>query len=802
MPQGPPPPGLHKDPLQAVERLSTIQIPPYSPDEAFEEAFKALPILSAGGREAARAGERDRRAHNKAVHTLLQGIHKQDWRLAFHEGWSVLYSKDGSHSKLNMETVENLVRLWSIQDEATITADWQTVLEQLLIPAVSREIELQNEHTSVVAAWMWSEISKDTDKARRRALHFWEAFVQHAKEASLGEKRGDPFFLLQIPSNLFSSALVAHYKSSLSIKDFIESFYEHIAVPSGYKPSFALEYIRRTLSRSSNYAASDLDLEELSYWVHQMTLIRIWARVGDQSIRMACSTWRERMHQTAATITWNSLQEALQRLRKGDGYGWLVVDWSTPAASRAGTSDSSSTAEEATLTAVETHSHGSQGDSLQARDIWKQRPQLPIKFTPNIAAEFIRTFMHMDLLAEAESVWNFVESLQLKPNIIMWTALLHSHLHRQDLSAAEAVFAEMDKTADAKPDMTARSILVTAYFRSNEIEAGREAVRDMLTASKSGRERDIITTRVYNNLISGLLWNNNSPELALEVFQRMQDEGTPVDIFTINILLRHYSRRTTFDLKGVTATLETLSRHDLEPDTYTLSMLLDALLLAGRPDAVGKVQQIMESLGVKANTATYGGMINHLVKNAIKTGERHRLSTALELLRQMQASGDSQSRPTEVTYSALIQAFCRYSVIYETSEHLETGESLHDEMLELGIPPNRITYNSLMAAHLAKDNVSKALYYFGEYRQLKNRRTLIGDLEDLGTSDFDANITLRQNVSMRTWQALITGLVDKKRYGIAREVLQEMRELGLELRSPAFQKVASMAMAGGKSNEV
>lgn len=797
-----PPAGVFKDPVQAIERLSTMRMPARSSDKAFDEAFEALPVLAANSREVIKANERERRSHNEAVHKLLQGIAKDNWNTAFHKGWSALYARDGSHAKVNMDTVENLVRLWSVQSEEVIVADWETVLNQLLIPATLREVELQSEHTSVVATWMWSELAKNTATARRRNLTFWTTFVQYATEEGLGEKRGDPFYLLQIPSNLFSSALVAHFVSSATLREFIQSFHDTIAVPSGYKPSFAHEYIRRASERcraqSAETPAISMDQEELGYWLRQMTLIRIWARVGDQSIRMACATWRERMHQAAVTATWGSLQEAVQRTSGDPMHDWVVIDWSTPDR----TSPQEGSNEEVATPPVEDRQdlENERNDShMRGREIWKQRPKLPVQFTPAIAAEFIRTLMHVDLLEEAEAVWNFVESLGLKPNIIMWTALLHGHLHRRDLNAAEAVFREMERTTDAKPDMTVRSLLATAYFRSDEIEAGRQAVMDMLAAASKRDKGDPITTRVYNNLLSGLLWNNNSAELAFQVFNQMQEEGTPVDIYTINILLRHYSRRTTFDLKGVTATLEVLSQNGIQPDTYTLSMLLDALLLAGRPDAVGKVQQIMENLDVQANTATYGGMINHLVKHGIKTGEENRLSTALELLRQMQASGESKTRPTEITYSALIQAFCRFSVIWNSDRHLEMGEALHDEMLELGIPPNRITYNSLMAAHLAKDNVAKALYYFSEYRQLKNRRGLTDELEEMRSAEVDASFTLRHNVSMRTWQALITGLVEKKRYGIAREVLQEMKELGIEIRSPAFQKVASLAMNHGKS---
>ncbi|KAK9900008.1 hypothetical protein P389DRAFT_176885 [Cystobasidium minutum MCA 4210] len=749
-PNPPPPAGIYKDPLHAIERLSTIRTPIQNYNGTLEEALESLPILRADGKEIAAANARERQIHNTAVSKLLYGISKRNWKVAFHQGWSMLYDRDGSHSRLNMDTTENLVRLWSQQTEETKSADWQAVLQKLLIPAAEREVELQNEYDSVIANWILSELAKDSPTGRQRCIEFWTTFIEHAKATSLAEKRGDPFYLLQIPTNLFSSALLAFFHSGSSLKDFIESFYDTIAVPSGFNPAVSMNRVRRLLDRSRGPKAqsllSDEHLEELSYWYSQMPFIRIWGRVGQQSIRLACSTWRERRHQAAISSTWAALKQALQRVSSSQDQDWLVIDWASPEERRE-RSDNTSLAIEENNTAQEVD--GPERTPATGREVWRQRPTLPVQFTPEVAADFIRTFMHVDLLDEAEAAWTFIQSLGLAPNVIMWTALLHGHLHRKDLNAAEAVFREMERNPEAaKPDMTARSILANAYLQAGETVAGREAVQNMLDAAGKGGKDNTITTRVYNNILTGLLWNNNSPEMALEVFQHMQDEGTPVDVYTVNILLRHYSRRNTFNLEGISAVLETLAQHNIEPDTYTLSMLLEALLLAGRPDAVAKVQEVMENLDVQANTATYGGMIDHLVKNSMKTGDQSRLETALQMLRHMQGTGQASTRPTEITYSGLIQGFCRFSVLWNSREHLDTAEALHDEMLQLGIPPNRITYNSLMAAHLAKDNVAKALYFFENYRDLKGRRALPQASAASDSNDLDASTTLRQNVSM------------------------------------------------------
>lgn len=790
-PPGPPPPGVYKDPLAAIERLSTLRTPLQTPDTTFEEALNSLPILRPDGKDIVAAEGRERQVHNNAVNKTLRGIARKDWKQAFHQGWAVLFARNGSHARLNMETTEKLVELWAQQDEATITRDWDQVVDQLLLPTVLREVELHNDHLSSVATWIWRELAKGTDAGKQRVVHFWESLVKYASTTRLAEKRGDPFYLLQIPTNLFTAAMVAHFRSGFSLRYFIASFHDTIAVPGSMSPKGALRAIERELDASP----TSTDRKELAYWLQQMSFIRMWARVGDQSLKKMCHTWRERSHQAAISAAWDGLQEALARSQLEEKEDpWLVIDWSAIEERRARRDKASSREAGAD---DEEGTDGKEATKPSGRDQWAERPTLPVVFTPEIAADFIRTLLHVELVDKAEAAWMFLQSLGLRPNIIMWTALLHGHIERKDLDAVVAVFREMEKTADAKPDTTARSLLATAYLQAGEMEAGRDMVQQMLQASKTSRSKDT-TTRAFNIILDGLFHGDQSPELALQVFQHMQTEGPPPDVYTINMLLNYYSRRKTFSLTGVTTALELLETHNIQPDTYTLSTLLNALLLAGRPDAIGKVQEIMQNLGVQPNRATHGGMINHLVKSALKSGDPQPMDAALEILRRMQSSSNAMTRPSEITYSGIIHGFCRYSALWGSKQHLDTAEAIHDEMIEVGIPPNRVTYNSLMATFLANEDIPKALYYFNKYRAMSDKRAAAENTSESGYDEAGGSQTLRKNVRMRTWQALVTGLVDKKHYQTARAILQEMRELGLVINSPAFQRAAALAFSNGR----
>lgn len=783
------------DPIQAVERLGMPNVP-RSSINIFDELVQRSPVfMPPKQREhVTQIYEASRTTHNEAVHKVLAGLAANDWTMAFHQGWLVLDANQQGHRRVGMRVAEKVVRLWSQQSASTLHADWEITLEKLLLPVALREIELQNEHSSCLADWMFKELQKANPDATKRVLGFWNALTELARKESLGEERGDPYHLLQIPVDMFNAALAAYYIASIPLGKFIRSFADAVAVPAAFAHTVAAKRIKYQLHGRSS---SNSSLASISTWTSQMLLLRIWARAGERSIHAACAMWRSRMHGRAASEFWDALREGLLDVSENEGTRdpWLTVAWDLrPDSSSPGTTGPDSANPPAW--------HDEEFDDGDSAQQWQAersyvRPPLPFQVTPAIIADLVRTLLHLGLRDQVQSVWNYVQQRGWQPPLQMWNALLIGHSHNNDLVAAEAVFKSMQETSSAKPDAIAWATLVSAYFKAKKVDAGLVALKEMMSELKSERPnlQSTITSYVYNTILNSLFWNNVASDLGLQIFEQMQADGVQPDTFTVNILLRYYSRRETFSLDGVTQMLETLSKHNLQPDAYTLSMLLDALVLAGRSDALSRVQEVMHALGVEATTATFSAMISHTVKAAIKHGDPSSLDNATKLLRHMQATQDAKARPTEITYSNIIQGHCRYAVVWNSPGHLEQAERLHDEMIHLGIPANRITYNSLMSAHLAFENISQALEYFNRYRQMKTRRSGLASSDGSTQEDLDAKRTLRNNVPPRTWQTLVTGLVDKKQYSLAQAVINEMQESGLEMRSPAFQKVAAIAFS-------
>ena len=762
---------------------------------------------------------------NDAVYNVHTGVRDGDWHRAFYLGWVRLYSM-GEQDRLDMATTEQLVQLLGKESDYTIIKYWPGILQKLLIPLAKREIE--NDISSYVATFiarMARRASGRDDRWLDRIMQFWRAYVRDVKARDLAHYSGHPHGLLQIPANLFTAVALSYYRAfklrktaQYDLSAFLASCETVIAVPLRFGVTGALG---QTQYYAKDLLADPEDQARLRTWFNQCELYRIWQRHGDEGIRYANVKWRERRNEKATEHLWRQIEEAL---REEGPSSWWSIDWRDEIYRRTKGKDSADS-KHSGVQSTQSWEPADSGDlppvrvdmevplNVDTSVTHRARARLPAKFTPALVSEFIHTFLHLNMPQQAEAVWSFcTEELRLAPTLIMWNARLLGHSAQRDSDAVEKVFMEMETKAGIKADSVSWSILVNSYFRAGKAESGLERMQQLMAnkALRDGSPDGKLPIRVYNVMLNALLWDD-SKETAMQFLANMtsdEPEAPGVDIYTVNILLRYYSRARTFDLAKISETIELVERYKLQPDHYTFTTILDALLRAGRADAVERIQLIMENMQVQANVATYSAIIDHLVKSSKHAESDAGLRAALALLRKMQDSNTpeeaqsaarSVAKPNEITYTSLIQGFARWATDRESPQHFQIAEQLHSEMLSLNIPPNRITYNSLMSASLAAEDVAKALLYFRAHRDMKRKRmsstpanALHATTARLEADDsiLDEAVLMSERIAPRTWQALIAGLVKYKHWGEAKAILEEMKALGIVMDDPSFQKLA------------
>lgn len=798
------------DPARSLERLSTL--PLTTPSKSFLVPDGPFPVE---GTPAGDEAEAERVRMNDAVHNFHVGVQYQDWERAFEHGWTPLFEK-GEQDRVDMLTAERLITLLGRQPDSYVAKHWPTIVERLLVPLARRQVG--SEVSSNVGIYLAKTISRHAGDPTwiRRVVTFWETFNKDVQARHLAEYFGHPSGLLQIPANLFTAVLLNYYQGyalcndpDYSLSAFLRSGHGVIAVP----PRFGVAGAMQVTSQTSKYLASNKEhASALEVWFGQCELYRTWQRQGDYGLRRANDRWRERRSESAAEYLWTQIRSAVRR--PTDPNCWWTIDWRDEVyrnKDKTSAKDGATAAAES-LNSVLDPAQPNEREGSASAPMQGQAVVLPAKFTPALASEFIHTFLHLDMQRQADEVWDFCEKhLGLSPTLIMWNARLLGYSAMRRSTEVERVFMEMETKGGIKADAVSWSILVNSYFRSGRADSGLERMQQMLSnkALRDSQPDGKLPVRVYNIMLNALLWGDSkaAADQFLENMVSDDPEAPGADIYTVNILLRYYSRAKSFDLARISETMELVERYQLEPDHYTFTTILDALLRAGRPDAVDRIQLMMQNMQVQATTATYGAMIHHLIKSSHYAENDVPLQAALSLLRKMQngvASTDGEGapqsvpKPSEITYTSLIQGFARWATDRDSPRHLLVAEQLHAEMLSLHIPPNRITYNSLMTASLAANDIAKAMLYFRAHRDMKRRRSsstpasLIHSSNARVDSDDslqDETVLMSEKISPRTWQALVAGLTKYKHWSEARSILDEMKAAGVTLKSPAFERM-------------
>lgn len=721
------------------------------------------------------------------VRKVLRGLAKDDWHTAL-SGWTALHRDGQKQRELDFQHSEAMVRLLMQLDDAVLARDWDDIKSSILVPVAMREVELQSH--SIIAQWIMKSLRSNLSaSALERIFSFWNAFITEC--GRLRPRTDASRYRVELSNDLFASILAAHFLAGQAgqahplgaLLQFIRTLMPYFAVPEKYHDKASYEYILPLIANQKG--SSDEQRERLSWWCSQMRLVQIWLRAGQAGLKTACARWRERRNSAAAHDMWRLCREALAPLNPADA--WMTIDWTEREANVLAQSDALSPTVHNTSTASRSRYETNSSSNFalpEGVSIDLPNAKLPANFTPALAGEFLHTFIHNGANQDADSVFQFLQSLGLKPPVITWTGLLHGLSQQRNPDAVRQTFDKMQETG-VEPDSVCWSILVNTYFRANRYDEGLQCAQALLADRKFNQnDRTQLPVRFFNVVINGLLWND-SPEVAMTFLRSMGEYGVAPDIYTVNILLRYYSRPKTHNLKGLSATIKLIEELKLVPDVVSFTTVLDALLRAGASNAVESVHAIMESFGVQPNVVTFGTMIDFLVKKSHNEGDPAGLHAAIKLFRDMQNSTSrspqpTHARPTEVTYTTLVQGLANFAVLRHTPQYLQLAEELHTEMQNAKVPSNRIAYSALMCAHISFDNFDEAMRYFNAYRALKRRRqTFSVNGVELVDNGADSMVSVTERVPLRVWQALLEGLVSKGQMRHAQQVLTEMAAVGL-----------------------
>ena len=126
--------------------------------------------------------------------------------------------------------------------------------------------------------------------------------------------------------------------------------------------------------------------------------------------------------------------------------------------------------------------------------------------------------------------------------------------------------------------------------------------------------------------------------------------------------------------------------------------------------------------------------------------------SAMDLLGRMERNEYENVEPTAITYTAVLTALNRGNWL-DRKVVEEHNRSIWERMMNRGIRPERTTYNVLLRASLRNpepEGVQNALAY---YRDMVTQRVRMGN---------------------ETWYILLRGLIARKQWEVAREIVEDL----------------------------
>jgi pentatricopeptide repeat protein len=391
-----------------------------------------------------------------------------------------------------------------------------------------------------------------------------------------------------------------------------------------------------------------------------------------------------------------------------------------------------------------------------AEELWsKERPVVLPRFTWATLITAFTTCKRPDL---AGGLWEDMVKCGIKPDASIWTAVFDGYSSLGSWRESLATWDTM-LTQDVEPEpLTYRAIIATLFKSRRPDDAMtkfKEYEQDWVGKRRknSAELMDKYSSQIlslHNTVLHGLLTNTDREAPALELFERMKTDGPAPDLISWNTLMGYYGRRG--DMKLISSTLRGLKESGLSPDVFTYSIILTALLKAGREDAPQLILDMMKKDNINPGAAVNTTIMDQLLREP----DAKNVKAAFNILNRMEGERTPAERPNEVTYTTMLTGLYRWG----SSKEVETYHTdILRRMSRRGIQFNRATCHILIRASLeslSREGARYALDHFNRMIRFKIE------------PDFD------------TWYIILEGMLRRGEIGIANGLTEEMTRRGYE----------------------
>ncbi|PWA70080.1 pentatricopeptide repeat (PPR) superfamily protein [Artemisia annua] len=384
------------------------------------------------------------------------------------------------------------------------------------------------------------------------------------------------------------------------------------------------------------------------------------------------------------------------------------------------------------------------------------------------------------------------------PNRVTYSVLIEGCFNNGDTKKGFELYTRM-KNEGINPNVYNVNTLIIRFFESGYID---EAMKLFDEAVETG----IANVFTYNNIISCLCKLDKVKEasdvfdVALDLFNTMQEKGYKPNVITYSILIDGYFRKgKSEEALGIFDQMVDLG---FIPSDYTFNIVINGLCKVGQTSEASNMFKKVVEKGFNPTCMTYNSIIDGFVKEG-------NINSALSVYTEMHEAGIT---PNVVTYTSLIHGFCKcknmdlalkmrnemkrkgleldvtaYNALingFRKIRDMGSARDIFNEIYEVGLSPNNAVYNSMISGFRDLDNIEEAVDFHkkmvneGMLCDLRTYTTLIDGLLKSGkivsASDLYTEMLAKNIVpDVFTYTVLVNGLCHKGIPGIKDSLLQE-----------------------------
>ncbi|XP_006456824.1 hypothetical protein AGABI2DRAFT_122713 [Agaricus bisporus var. bisporus H97] len=324
-----------------------------------------------------------------------------------------------------------------------------------------------------------------------------------------------------------------------------------------------------------------------------------------------------------------------------------------------------------------------------------------------------------------------------------------------------------------KPGLHIYSSIIQSYVPRGDLTSIANVLDHI---KKTGLKANAV---IYTDIISALT-RHYSPSMAEILFKRALEEGVEPDIIMVGSLLNSYVEAGHWDeAMSLFKSLEADTKSHLHLTIELYNMILKAYVVMGAPFRV--VANLFEKLDDNPRVSPSPHTFALLLQSACDSGY---MQAALDIFKEMEkrAKAGAKSLLNAYAFTILISGFLRKG-------DRERAMAIHEEMLNHGIKPTSVTFNTVLAYYSNKKSEQDLLLAHQFMTRVANAKEDIVPVEEVET---------RASPLQLVYEPVLRGYAASGKVDAFEKLLDELLDAGGQMTVPVLSSMMDLYRQKGR----